>query len=84
MAKEWLKYTESTICHPDHCKPEYKDKAVGDISNFESTRFLSFDPTTYIFGRFMVDNNTDLFYERLYMFDDWSDHYPILSVENGV
>ena len=41
--------------------------------------YFLFDPTWAMVREFLQENSVKLYYERLLIFDDWSEHNPIIT-----
>jgi hypothetical protein len=56
---------------------------MDEIHFLRPMNYFLFDPAWTMISRFLETNDTKLFYERLLIFEDWSEHNPIITKENA-
>lgn len=62
-------------CYTEMCTYKYKD--FSDVTNMEQVKAMIYNPAYIMLEEFIEYNNNDLFYERVFNFDDWEKFMPI-------
>lgn len=78
IIQDWIKFMDREFCKKNpgsqQCETYHKFVEID-----RAMRYFLFDPTWVMVQEFFEKGTTKHFFEKLMIFDDWSDHLPLIT-----
>ena len=78
LMEDWVRFMDSHLCDREEskCDPDAYSKPVHFLRPMQ---FYLFDPTWGMVQEFLHKNTTNYYYEKLMIFEDFDDFFPIIT-----